>query len=475
MTSGDWEAVTPASGGSVTSVALTVPPAFSVTGSPITTAGTLAISGAGLATQYVRGDGQLANFPTTSGGGSSVSYYLNGSINQGTIGGSTYYQMSKTAVFGAGTDFTRTNAAGDGLIAQFITDVNDPNVLLVPGGNFNLELYFSASSSGGSPSFYVELYKYDGSTFTLLATDVATPEGITQGTVIDAYFTALAVPATVMTLTDRLALRVFVTTSGRTLVLHTENSHLCQVITTLSTGINAINGITAQVQNLAVGTSGTDFGISSAGSTHTFNLPTADATNRGALSSADWSTFNGKQNNIGLTTVGTALATLTNPNAIRYLRLNADNSATAITAAQLKSELLGATPYGVIAYGSGFVATVSPTTTTYGTITSGIIAFNSNRANREFAIPFGGTVKNLYVFTSNGQGAGGSLVISVMQNAVNTALSITIPASGVSGTRTNLTDSFTAVAGDKLVFMLINNHTNVSATIVSVSFIIEKL
>jgi hypothetical protein len=293
-TSGDWEAVTPASGGSVTSVALTVPPAFSVTGSPITTAGTLAISGAGLATQYVRGDGQLANFPTTGGGGSSVSYYLNGSINQGTIGGSTYYQMSKTAVFGAGTDFTRTNAQGNGLIAQFITDLNDPNVLLVPGGNFNLELYFSASSGGGSPSFYVELYKVSGSTFTLLATDVATPEGITQGTVIDAYFTALAVPATVMTLSDRLALRVFVTTSGRTLVLHTENSHLCQVITTLSTGINAINGITAQVQNLAVGTSGTDFGISSAGSTHTFNLPTADATNRGALSSADWSTFYGK-------------------------------------------------------------------------------------------------------------------------------------------------------------------------------------
>jgi hypothetical protein len=287
----------------------------------------------------VRGDGQLANVPTTGGGGSSVSYYLNGSINQGTIGGSTYYQMSKTAVFGAGTDFTRTNAAGNGLIAQFITDANDPNVLLVPGGNFNLEFYFSASSGGGSPSFYVELYKYDGSTFTLLATDVATPEGITQGTVIDAYFTALAVPATVMTLTDRLALRVFVTTSGRTLVLHTENSHLCQVITTLSTGINAINGLTAQVQNLAVGTAGTDFGISSAGSTHTFNLPTASAANRGALSSADWSTFNGKQNSIGLTTVGTNLATLPNPSAVRYLRINADNTVSALTLSELKSDI----------------------------------------------------------------------------------------------------------------------------------------
>jgi hypothetical protein len=250
---------------------------------------------------------------------------------------------------------------------------------------------------------------------------------------------------------------------------------LCQVITTLSTGINAINGLTSQVQNLAVGTSGTDFGISSAGSTHTFKLPTADATTRGALSSADWSTFYGKQNNIGLTTVGTALATLTNPNAIRYLRLNADNSATAITAAQLKSELLGATPYGVIAYGSAFVNTVTASTTTYGTITSGIIAFNTNIANREFTIPFGGTVKNLYVFTSNTQGAGGSLVISVMQNTVATSLAVTVPASGLSGTRSNLTDSFTAVAGDKLVFRLINNHTNVSAVVVSVSFIIEQL
>jgi hypothetical protein len=335
-------------GGSVTSVGLTMPSAFTVTGSPVTTAGTLAVTGAGLATQYVRGDGQLANFPTTSGGGSSVSYYLNGSINQGVIGGSTYYQMSKTAIFGAGTDFTRTNAQGNGLIAQFITDANDPNVLLIPGGNFNLELFFNSSSSGGSPSFYVELYKYDGASFTLLATDVATPEGITQGTVIDAYFTALAVPATVMALTDRLALRVFVTTSGRTIKLHTENGHLCQVITTLSTGVNAINGITAQVQNLATGTAGTDFAISSAGSTHTFNLPTASATNRGALSSSDWTTFNGKQNSIGLTTVGTNLATLPNPSDVRYLRINADNTVSALTLAQLKTDLSVGTDISVV-------------------------------------------------------------------------------------------------------------------------------
>jgi hypothetical protein len=60
------------------------------------------------------------------------------------------------------------------------------------------------------------------------------------------------------------------------------------------------------VQNLATGTSGTDFGISSATSTHTFNLPTASAANRGALSSADWATFNAKQGTITLTTTGTS-------------------------------------------------------------------------------------------------------------------------------------------------------------------------
>ena len=60
------------------------------------------------------------------------------------------------------------------------------------------------------------------------------------------------------------------------------------------TGITAINSLTGAVQTLATGTSGTDFAISSATSTHTFNLPTASAANRGALSSADWTTFNGK-------------------------------------------------------------------------------------------------------------------------------------------------------------------------------------
>ena len=59
-------------------------------------------------------------------------------------------------------------------------------------------------------------------------------------------------------------------------------------------GISSLNGLTASTQAFSAGTTGTNFNISSSTSTHTFNLPTASATNRGALSSADWSTFNGK-------------------------------------------------------------------------------------------------------------------------------------------------------------------------------------
>ena len=53
--------------GTVTSVALSVPSAFSVSGSPITSSGTLAITGAGTTAQYVRGDGTLATLPDISG------------------------------------------------------------------------------------------------------------------------------------------------------------------------------------------------------------------------------------------------------------------------------------------------------------------------------------------------------------------------------------------------------------------------
>jgi|688.fasta_scaffold13570_8 hypothetical protein len=246
----------------------------------------------GDASQYVRGDGTLADFPTSTGGGSSVSYYLNSSVSQGTIGGVAYRQLGKTPIIGAGTDIT---ISANGYVASYITDANDPALLEVPAGNFNCEFYFSVNSNAHNPFVYAEVYKYDGTTFSLIGTSVGVPEYLSNGTTLSPYYFAIPVSQTVLTITDRIAIRIYVNVDGRTVTLHTENGHLCQVVTTFSKGLTSLNNLTRQVQFLGTGTSGTDFNISSVTATHTFNLPVASATNTGKLSSTDWSTFNNKQ------------------------------------------------------------------------------------------------------------------------------------------------------------------------------------
>jgi hypothetical protein len=279
--------------GTVTSVGLTMPTGFSVANSPVISAGTLAVTGAGTAAQYIRGDGSLGNFPSSpSGGGSSITYYLNGSVNA-SVGG--YKQLSKIPIIGSGTNISTSS---NGVIAQFLTDPGDPGIINIPSGGWIIDFYFSANSAGNNPSFYVELLKYDGSTFTSIASNSSTPEFILNGTSVDLYTTSISVPQTTLTVTDRLAIRVYVNCDGKTITLYTENPNLSQVITTLSTGIATLNNLSTQVQFFATGTSGTDFGISSTSDTHTFNLPIASATNTGKLSSTDWSTFNNKENAI---------------------------------------------------------------------------------------------------------------------------------------------------------------------------------
>jgi hypothetical protein len=68
-------------------------------------------------------------------------------------------------------------------------------------------------------------------------------------------------------------------------------------------------GSVTSVAALTIGTTGTDLSSTVANSTTTpvitLNVPTASATNRGALSSADWTTFNNKQNALTNPVTGT--------------------------------------------------------------------------------------------------------------------------------------------------------------------------
>jgi len=79
-----------------------------------------------------------------------------------------------------------------------------------------------------------------------------------------------------------------------------------------ATGITSLNTLSAASQIFTIGTSGSDFNISSSSSTHTFNLPSASASNRGLLTSTDWSTFNNKQVALGFTPENSANKNATN-------------------------------------------------------------------------------------------------------------------------------------------------------------------
>jgi hypothetical protein len=87
------------------------------------------------------------------------------------------------------------------------------------------------------------------------------------------------------------------------------------------TGITAINSLTGAAQTMVTGTDSSDFKIVSTGTSHTFNLPTASAIKRGALSSTDWSTFNGK--------IGAADTTVFQRKNIAAYSLQANNTASA--------------------------------------------------------------------------------------------------------------------------------------------------
>lgn len=87
-------------------------------------------------------------------------------------------------------------------------------------------------------------------------------------------------------------------------------------ISLAASGLSSLNGLTASSQTFATGTSGTDFAIVSSVSTHTFNIPTASASNTGKLSNTDWATFNAKQPAGSYITALTGDVTATGPGSV---------------------------------------------------------------------------------------------------------------------------------------------------------------
>jgi len=103
--------------GTVTSAALTMPAAFSVAGSPITSSGTFAVTGAGTASQVVLGDGSLGSLP----GGPFLP------LAGGTMLGNTLHGDNIKSIYGTGSDLEIYN---DGSNSYFDNKTAGQNLII---------------------------------------------------------------------------------------------------------------------------------------------------------------------------------------------------------------------------------------------------------------------------------------------------------------------------------------------------------
>lgn len=211
------------------------------------------------------------------------------------------------------------------------------------------------------------------------------------------------------------------------------------------------------------------------------NGQAADASHKGFLTSTDWSTFNGKEaagidlriasnlsdlanagtarGNLGGTTLGQNLFTLTNPSAVTWLRVNADNSVSTRSAAQTLSDI-GAQASGnyLVDCGSnGFLARSALNTTVCRTLTATsnrlTITNTTGGGDPVFNVPDSAqlNVAKLVNLTTNGpiyvSGGDGTLNSEAVLNSTRGGTGVNNAGTLTNGSNTTITGGGTLALG----------------------------
>ena len=310
--------------GSVTSVGLTLPNIFTVTNSPVTTTGSLTATlasqsanrlfaspngSAGTPTFRSLVAADLPTVPIAKGGLGLTTVATN---NQVLASDGTNYEGRTISVSGG---LTLTNSAGSiafGLDPALINITGFAGVLTVAKGGTGLS----------SPPANGALLIGNGSSYASATLTAGSGISITN-------------------------------TSGAITIANT------------ATGVSQLNGFTGAL-NLSVNTANNDIQITNISPDIILSIPTASSTKRGALSSADWTTFNDKLSGSG--TAGT-IPIFTGANSIGNSRLtytSAFSTDTIDFASVLGSAVLKATgtTFGEIRAGtSAFVTYINASAT----------------------------------------------------------------------------------------------------------------
>lgn len=255
---------------------------------------TINITGAGVtASDDALNNKTVINIPGSIG---ATAYYLNETVTQ-----APYKEFSSFPTAAAEQTVATTVGVGaTATVQSFQTPSGVPGTTNIPAGLWQFYLHFSGTA-GNSWSVFAEVYKRDlGGIETLLLTTDAIPTTALSGTptmiLSDGVF-----PASTVLTTDRIVVKVRVQNTGvgsQTITFHTEGATNYSVGTTTLNQIVPTGGVTAVTGTAPITSSG--------GTTPAIGIPKATALVDGYLDNVDWSTFNGKQDPITLTTTGSS-------------------------------------------------------------------------------------------------------------------------------------------------------------------------
>ena len=271
LTSTDWTTFNNKGSGSVTSVAATVPSLLSITGSPITTSGTLAISYSGTALPVANGGTGL-----TAGTSGGVLYYS----AAGTLASSAVLAASSLVVGGGAGIAPATTTTGTGVVTALGVNTGTAGAFVVNGG------VLGTPSSG----------TLTNCTFPTLNQNTTGTASNVTGTV------AVANGGTGLTTAPTNGQIDIGNGTNFTRTTLTAGSNI-----TITNGAGSIS--IAGNAGTVTSVTGTAPVVSSGGATPAISMAAATTSVSGYLTSTDWNTFNGKQAAGSYVTVGGALGT----------------------------------------------------------------------------------------------------------------------------------------------------------------------
>jgi hypothetical protein len=292
--------------GTVTSVAATAGTGISVTGSPITSSGTLNITntapdqtviltaGTGISTSGTYPNFTITNTSPSSGGTVTSVTGTSPVVSSGGNTPAISMPAATTSVSGylTSTDWNTFN--GKQAAGTYVNSVSGTTGRITSTGGVTpvIDLASGVATAGTTgSSTLIPVVTIDTYGRVTSITTASNP----QGTVTSVTGTAPVVSSGGAT----PAISMPAATGS-------VNGYLTSTDWTTFNNKSNTNGTVTSVAALTLGTTGTDLSSTVANGTTTpvitLQVPTASATNRGALSSTDWSTFNGKAPAVTYTT-----------------------------------------------------------------------------------------------------------------------------------------------------------------------------